>query len=52
MYEKGAKLLSCHVFDVALGQGHVSKFCFGQMLNMFDLVMKQIIPDREILWSF
>ena len=52
MYEKGAKLLSCHVFDVALGQGHVSKFCYGQMLNMFDLLMKQIVPGREILWSF
>ena len=48
MYEYGAKLLSCHVFDVALGQGHVSKFCFGQVLNVFDLLKKQIIPDWEI----
>ena len=49
---KRRETFKCHVFDVALGQGYVSKFSFGQMLNMFDLLMKQIVPGWEILWSF
>ena len=49
---KRRETFKCHVFDVALGQGYVSKFSFGQMLNMFDLLMKQIVPGWEIPWSF